>query len=153
LQVETGDLVKISYVGKFEDGEVFDTSIEEIAKENNIYVPEREYAPISIIAGIGQVIEGLDKALMGMKIGDEKKVVIPPEEAYGEVIPELIQKVPLQIFKDNNIEPKEGMHITTNHGIARVTSVGEEEVELDFNHPLAGKTLVFEIKVEDIVKK
>ncbi len=153
MQVETGDLVRISYVGKLKNGEVFDTSIEEVAKENNIYVPEREYAPISIIAGIGQVIEGLDKALLGMKIGEEKKITIPPEEAYGEVIPELIQKIPLQIFRDNNLEPKEGMHITTNHGIAKVISVNEEEVELDFNHPLAGKTLIFEVKVEDIVKK
>lgn len=153
MYVEKGDLVKLSYIGKLENGEIFDTSIEEIAKENNIYSPERDYGPISVVAGTGQIIEGIDKALLGMKIGEKKTLRIVPEEAFGERVPELVQRIPIEIFKENEIEPKEGMQVNTSYGIARITKIEENEVELDFNHPLAGKTVIFEIEIKDIIKK
>ena len=153
MYIEKGDLVKLSYIGKLENGEIFDTSIEEIAKENNIYSPERDYGPISVVAGTGQIIEGLDKALLGMKVGEKKTLRIVPEEAFGERVPELVQKIPIEIFKENEIEPKEGMQVNTSYGIARITKIEENEVELDFNHPLAGKTVIFEIEIKDIIKK
>ncbi len=153
MYIEKGDLVKLSYIGKLENGEIFDTSIEEIAKENNIYSPERDYGPISVVAGTGQIIEGLDKALLGMKMGEKKTLRIVPEEAFGERVPELVQRIPIEIFKENEIEPKEGMQVNTSYGIARITKIEENEVELDFNHPLAGKTVIFEIEIKDIIKK
>lgn len=152
MMVEEGDTVWVNYTGKYENGEVFDTSYEERAKEAGIYVPGREYKPLEIKVGAAQVIKGFDKALLGMKEGEEKEVKIPPDEAYGDRRAELVQSLPREIFVQNNITPVEGMRINTSQGIAEIVKVGAEEVTLDFNHPLAGKTICFEIKVEELKK-
>ncbi len=88
-----------------------------------------------------------------MKKGESKKVKIPPEEGYGHTRPELIQRVPLDMFRQSRIEPIEGMIIDTSEGTAKVITITENEVELDLNHPWAGKTVIFEINVEEIVKE
>ncbi|MBS3816043.1 MAG: FKBP-type peptidyl-prolyl cis-trans isomerase [Candidatus Thermoplasmatota archaeon] len=104
MAVEEGDYVEVDYTGKLTDGTVFDSSIEEIAKESDAYDEEREYAPIGFTVGEGKLIPGFEKGVIGMEENEEKEVEIPPEEAYGES--------------------------------------GE--------HPLAGKTLIFELEVKKI---
>lgn len=89
--VENGDNVSVDYVGSFVDGEVFDTSIEAVASENDILNMARDYEPLKISVGAGQVIPGFDKAMVGMKVGENKTVTIPPEDAYGVANPELIE--------------------------------------------------------------
>ncbi len=150
--VENGDTVKLSYTGKFEDGTVFDTSSEEVAKEHGIFNPEREYGPLVFIMGAGQIIRGLERAVLGMEVGEAKRVEIPPEEAYGEVNPELIVSLPMELFREANIQPQVGMILETSSGLCRVTEIKEDEVVVDFNHPMSGKTLIFEIKVEEVIK-
>ncbi len=150
--VKNGDTVKVSYTGRFTDGEVFDTSDPKIAKENGIFNPYREYSPLVFIVGAGQVIRGFEKAVLGMKVGEKKTVEIPPEEAYGEVNPELVVTLPMEMFREANIEPKVGIILETSSGMCQVKEVREEEVVVDFNNPMAGKTLVFDIKVEEIVQ-
>ncbi len=152
MRVEEGDTVKVNYTGKYENGEVFDTSDEQKAKEAGSHVPGREYAPLELKVGAAQVIKGFDNALVGMEEGEEKEIKIPPEEAYGDRVKELVQAVPLEILTQNNLEPAEGMRINTSQGLAEIIQVGAEEVKLDFNHPLAGKTICFEIKVEELKK-
>lgn len=152
MKVENGDVVKVDYTGKFENGEVFDTTKEDIAKEHRIYSGEREYEPLEVKVGIDQVIDGFDKALVGMRQGEEKEAEIFPEEAYGERKMGLIRTIPLQVFTENKITPKPGMQIGTDDGVATITKVEDENVEVDFNHPLAGKKLIFEIRVEKIRK-
>ena len=153
LKVKIGDKVRVSYIGMFEDGEIFDTSYEDVAKEAGIFYPERKYEPIEFIVGSGEVIAGLDEAVVGMELGEEKEVKIPPEKAYGHVREDLIQRIPIEIFRDSGIEPKEGSYVNTSYGIAKISKVMEDEVELDFNHPLAGKNLVFKIKIEEILRE
>lgn len=150
MQVKNGDTVKVSYTGKYEDGEVFDTSDEEKAKDSGVHVSGREYSPLEIKVGAAQVIRGFDQALVGMKEGEKKEVKIPPEEAYGETREDLVQGLPREIFTQSKIKPVEGMRVNTNQGLAKIVDVKKEEVTLDFNHPLAGKTISFEIKVEKI---
>lgn len=152
MKVENGDVVTVNYAGKFENGEVFDTTREDIAREHRIYSGEREYEPLEVKVSAGQVIDGFDKALVGMRQGEEKEVEIPPEEAYGERKMVLIRTIPLQVFTQNKITPEPGMKIGTEDGVATITKVEGESVEVDFNHPLAGKKLIFEIKVEEIQK-
>ncbi len=147
---KNGDTLKVNYTGKLENGEIFDTSIEEVAKEAGIFSPEREYQPLTIKLGFGQVIPGFEKALMGMKEGEKKEVVIPPEEGYGVEREELFAPVDMGLFREAGIVPEVGMLIETNMGIGRVHEVGENEVILNFNHPLAGKTLIFEIELVEI---
>jgi len=106
-----------------------------------------------VAVGAKQVITGLENALIGMKKDDIKEITIPPEEAFGLKDPELIKKVPRELFEQNNIEPIEGMTIRTAAGLATIESVAEDVVVVDLNHPLAGKTFTFEIEIEDIVPK
>ncbi len=149
---ENGDIVKVNYVGSFESGDVFDTSYEERAKNSGIFNPQRKYEPLTLKVGAGQVIKGFDEALVGMKKGEKKRVVIPPDMGYGEDRAELIQRLPIEMLLSNNITPEVGMHIGTKFGVARITKVEGSEVELNFNHPLAGKTIVFEITLEDFAE-
>ncbi|MGE5445742.1 MAG: FKBP-type peptidyl-prolyl cis-trans isomerase [Ignavibacteriales bacterium] len=135
--VGSGDTVKFSFVGRLEDGSIFDTSDK----------------PISIEIGTGKLIRGLDKEILGMAQGEEKEITVPPEEGYGLEDPSFVRTIPLEAFKKNNIEPQIGMMLRTPHGDCHITGVSDKDVEVDYNHPLAGKTLIFDIKVEEIVKK
>jgi FKBP-type peptidyl-prolyl cis-trans isomerase 2 len=136
-KVEAGDTVRFSFVGKFEDGSIFDTSDE----------------PISVEIGTGKLIKGLDKEIMGMSEGEEKRIRVSPEEGYGLENPNLVGVIPSEVFRKNNIEPEVGMILKTPQGNCHITAVSVDEVEVNFNHPLAGKTLIFDIKIEGIVKR
>jgi len=151
--VEKGDLVLFNYVGMYEDGEVFDTSYEELAKERDILVEGREYKPMKVKVGEREIIPGLDEALVGMKLGEKKRVEVPPEKGYGMPRPELVIDVPREEFSKAGIEPVEGMYVGTDSGPAKIIEINENTVKLDFNHPLAGKKTVFEIEIVGIEKK
>ncbi|MDI3475221.1 MAG: hypothetical protein PWQ79_1865 [Thermococcaceae archaeon] len=153
MKVEVGDFVVFNYIGRFENGEIFDTSYEDIAKEHEIYVEGREYGPIGVHVGVGEIIQGLDEAIIGMEPGEKKTVTVPPEKAYGMPTPELIVEVPLSEFTNAGLEPQEGLYVMTDSGIAKIAEINGDNVKLDFNHPLAGKTLVFEIEVVEVKKK
>jgi FKBP-type peptidyl-prolyl cis-trans isomerase 2 len=83
LKAQKGDTVSVHYIGKFPGGKIFDTSMEKEAKIAGLYNAAREYHPLMVILGTGKVIQGFDEALMGMKVNEEKEIVIPPEKAYG----------------------------------------------------------------------
>lgn len=93
--VKSGDKISVDYTGSIKDGEVFDTSIEDVAKQNNIYTQGRQYKPLQFTVGKGEVIPGFDEGVIGMKVGDTKTLDIPPEEAYGPINPEAIQVIPI----------------------------------------------------------
>lgn len=153
MKVEKGDFVVFNYIGKFENGEIFDTTYENIAKEAGIYMEDRTYGPLGANVGVGELIPGMDEALLGMEVGERKNITIPPEKGYGMPRDDLIINVPTSEFKKAGIEPIEGAYIMTDSGIAQITAIGEENVTLDFNHPLAGKTLVFEVEIVDAKKE
>ncbi len=149
--VENGDVLKVNYTGRLETGEIFDSSLEEVAKEAGIYNPSRNYEPLEVKVGFGQVIPGFEKALLGMKVGEKKEVTIPPEEAYGYERQELFSFIEMEAFKEAAIEPQLGMLLETNMGVGMVHEIKEDHVVLNFNHPLAGKTLIFDIEVVEIM--
>ncbi len=151
-KVKKGDKIKVEYIGKHEDGSVFDTSIEEKAKEFGMHNPDREYAPLEVEIGAGQLIKGFDDGLLGMAKDEEKEVTLPPSEGYGERRKDLMRKVPLGAFVNQGLEAKVGMKLQTAQGVVEVTNVLEKEemAEVDFNHPLAGKSLTFWMKVVSI---
>src|SRR5260370_21356311 len=84
LKAQKGDTVSVHYIGKFPGGKIFDTSMEKEAKSAGLYNAARDYHPLMVILGTGKVIQGFDEALMGMKVNEEKEIVIPPEKAYGK---------------------------------------------------------------------
>lgn len=144
-KIENGDTISVDYVGKLEDGTVFDTSVKEAAIEAGIYNNMRNYQPLTFTVGAGQMIKGFDDGVVGMRVGDEKTLVIPPEEAYGEYVEELSRELPVEAV---DFTPEIGMQLATENGLTGIiTKVSENNFVVDFNHELAGKTLIFEIKV------
>lgn len=139
-QVKTGDTVKIHYTGTLHDGTTFDSS------------SGRD--PLEFQVGSGQIIPGLDKAIPGMTVGDQKKVEIPCAEAYGDANPEARQAVPRdQIPAEIPLTVGAQLQMQTPTGQVVpviVADVSETEVTLDANHPLAGKDLVFDIELVEI---
>ena len=141
MAIKKGKKVKIEYEGKLEDGTVFDSS-------------EKHGQPLEFEVGSGQVIKGFDDAVSGMKKGEEKEFSIEPEEAYGKRNPDLEKEIPRKALPQDQ-EPKEGMMLMmgTPDGQrfpAKIIKVGKEKVTIDLNHPLAGKKLIFKIKVVDV---
>jgi len=150
--VEQGDVIKINYVGSSEETGVFDTSLEEQAKEAGTFNPNRNYEPLEFTVGEWMMIPWMETGVVGMKINESKTLTIAPENAYGEWTEDRVQEIPLSNFEEAGIKPTEGEMF--NFWIAqwKVLEIGEENVKLDFNNPLAGKTLTFEVTVTDIVK-
>lgn len=93
--VEIGDNVSVDYTGSLENGSVFDTSIESVARAHNLFTAEREYKPFRFTVGKKEAIPGFDEGVIGMKIGESKTLTIPPEKAYGPVNPERINVYPM----------------------------------------------------------
>ena len=136
---KTGDQVTIDYEGSLEDGVIFDNS-------------KSHDKPFQFIIGSGQVIPGFDKAVTGMKVMEEKKFILQPTEAYGEINQKLIHKV-MRSGLPPKPEPKPGMGLMMGGGPGKVsrramiTEVTEEYILIDMNHSLAGKPLTFTIKL------
>ncbi|MBE0522823.1 MAG: FKBP-type peptidyl-prolyl cis-trans isomerase [Methanosarcinales archaeon] len=94
-KVEVGDTVFVNYVGKELNGEIFDTSLEDVAIGAGIQQPDRPYQPLQFLVGAGRLIEGFDSGVLGMKVGEKKTINIPPEEGYGDIDSSKIQVIPL----------------------------------------------------------
>lgn len=139
-EVKTGDTVRIHYTGTLTDGTTFDSSA------------GRD--PLEFTVGTGQIIPGLDAALPGMKVGDEKSVTVPAEQAYGPVDPNGLQPVPREQIPDNiPLEIGTALQVQDRGGnvsMVTVAQVDEETVLLDTNHPLAGKDLTFDIELVSV---
>ena len=140
-QVKHGDTVKIHYTGKFEDGRVFDTSV------------GRE--PLEFTVGANQVIPGFEKGIVGMNQDESRTITIPPDEAYRPHHREMVLDIPRNEFPPN-IQPEVGQQLELQQPngqavIVMVVEVSESCVTLDGNHPLAGKDLIFDIQLIEII--
>lgn len=145
------EIVKVSFTGRVKDtGKVFDTTYAEVAKRAGIFNEHLPYGPTPMVLGENRLITGLEDALSKMKCGENKTVVIHPKDAFGERDSELVKLVPLKVFKANGIEPRPGMVVILENNLpGRVQSVSSGRVRVDFNHELAGKTIEYELKLEE----
>ena len=138
LRVETGQSVSVHYIGTLTDGTEFDNS-------------RGRGEPLTFELGSGQLIAGFDSAVTGMSIGESKQITLEPAQAYGEHNPELIQAIPQSAFpSDFKFEVGgvvQGQNPSGQPIFATVQAVGDETVDLDMNHPMAGKTLTFDIEL------
>lgn len=140
-KVQEGDEIRVHYTGKLEDGTVFDTS--------------KEREPLQFKVGSGMMIKGFDEAVRGMEVGESKTAKLSSEEAYGERNDQMIVTLTKDKFPEN-IKPEVGQQLSMQSQEGQpipvvVTNIENDEVTLDANHPLAGKDLVFEIEVVDVV--
>lgn len=140
IVAKEGREVKVHYKGTFDDGTVFDSSYD-------------RGETIGFTIGAGEMIPGFDAAVQGMKVGETKTVTLEPDQAYGVHNPEGVQAVPKQSFPDN-FEFEAGLVIEGNvedqavRGI--IHQVEDDFVVIDFNHPMAGKNLNFDIELVDV---
>ncbi|WP_047415001.1 peptidylprolyl isomerase [Cellulophaga sp. Hel_I_12] len=139
-KVKENDTVKVHYTGKLTNGQVFDSSL------------ERE--PLQVTLGQQSLIPGFENGLINMALNEKKTVVIPVEEAYGEIQKELFQKVPLSELPEE-IKPEVGMGLMAKNPDGterqlRIADVREDAIIIDANHPLAGQELTFELEVVGI---
>ncbi len=140
-QAAQGDKVRVNYTGRFEDGTVFDSSA------------DRE--PLEFTIGQGQVIPGFENGVDGMTVGDKKTINIPADQAYGPKYDEAIMTVGRNEFPpDMELHEGDMLQLRDPDGgvmMATVTELTDESATLDANHPLAGKDLIFDITLEEIV--
>ena len=146
--VKEGDYITVDYIGELENGDIFDTSIKDAAIEGNVYNPNRGYKPLGFTVGAGQMIAGFDSGVVGMSVGEEKTLVLPPEKAYGEYREELVVTTNLDEFTSVGIFPAVGNKLGPQQVL--VIDVTDTEVKLDYNHHLAGKTLTFKVTLVSI---
>ncbi|WP_236980014.1 FKBP-type peptidyl-prolyl cis-trans isomerase [Membranihabitans maritimus] len=137
---KSGDTVKVHYTGKLKDGSIFDSS--------------RDREPLEFKLGAGMMIPGFDKAVDGMKIGDSITTEISANDAYGEKSDEMVIDIPKDQLPEG-INPEIGQQLTMQHPSGQsipvvVTKVEEASIEIDANHPLAGKDLIFDIELVSI---
>lgn len=154
MPIEKGDFVLISYVGKVkETNDVFDTTIEDIAKKEKLYKEGEIYEPKLVAVGEGWVLKALDESLLSFETGKKASVEIPPEKAFGSRDPEKVRMTPLRRLVAKGITPQLGMRVEVDGKLATVRTIGAGRVQLDFNPPLAGKTLVYEVTIEKKIDK
>jgi len=139
-QAKNGDTVKVQYTGTLENGTVFDTSV------------GRE--PLKFTLGQHQMIPGFEQAVLGMKVGETKTVTIPADKAYGPYRDDLVQVVNREELP-TGLNPEVGQQLQGSlpgggTRVGTVTNVTNTTITVDFNHPLAGKNLTFEIKLMSI---
>ncbi len=139
MLVKKGDRVKLHFSARLKDGTLFATTE---GKE-----------PVEFRVGVGEMLPGLDEALIGMEKGEEKEITLPPEKGFGKRKEELLIKADRDVFRGREIKVGQRIYVQTQSGrtmLAQVTKIEGNKVTLDLNHPLAGKETIFKIKVMDI---
>lgn len=136
--IEVGDTVTFTYEGKIEDGSTFHL---------------HEDGPVAVQIGDKKLVKGLEEGIIGMEQGGEKEFKVSPADGYGEINLDLIQTVEAEMLKQTDITPEVGMVIQTSYGNCHVTEVSDDTVEISYNHPLAGETLTYSVKIVHIQKK
>ncbi len=129
--MQKNDFIRISYSGK----------IKETSQEF-----DKGEAPV--VVGAKFVLPGIDEALEQMQIGEKKTVEVAPEKGFGQREQKYIKLVPVSQFRKNNMEPYPGMIVSADNAHGRVLSVNSGRVRVDFNHPLAGKVLVYDVEIK-----
>ncbi|MEW6063357.1 MAG: FKBP-type peptidyl-prolyl cis-trans isomerase [Nanoarchaeota archaeon] len=156
-KVGKGDFIEIDFVGRIKNGPIFDLTREDVAKENNLYREDISYKPLVICVGERNVIPGLDDELIGKEIGKEYTVEVNHERAFGKKDLRLMKLVNINLFRKNKIDPVQGLQVNIDNLIGVVRSVAGGRVIVDFNNPLAGRDLVYEVRVnkriKDVVEK
>ena len=153
MPLKNGDFILTNYTLKIkETGETVGTTLESVAKDAKLYRGEERYEPFFIIVGEGWVPKGLDEALTGIEVGKPSTVELPPERGYGVRDPKKVRLVPLRKFTAEGIAPVPGLQVNLDGKSAQVRSVGAGRVQVDYNHPFAGKTLIYDLTVEKVIE-
>ena len=150
--VAKGALVRVDYEAWTEEGELFDTTKRDVAKAHGKHNDEIVYEPLPVLVGTGRVIPGFDEALLGADVGKEVDVTIPAEKAFGPRDPNKTDTIPLREFQKQEVTPYPGMRLQHSGKMATVVSVTPGRVRIDYNPPLAGKSLRYKFTITEEVQ-
>ncbi len=157
MALQKKDFIEIEFTGRVKDGEIFDSNIlEDIKKLHEGHSHEIEAKPIIFCLGEGMFLKGIDDFLVGKEIG-KYKVELTPDKAFGVRLSKLVQMVPIKLFQSQKLNVYSGAVFNFDGRMAKVLTVSGGRVIVDFNNPLAGKNVVYDIhvlrKVEDLNEK
>ena len=143
MGLERKDFIEIEFTGKIKDGEMFDSNIKEDLEKIN---PKEKSKPLVFCLGEEMFLKGIDDFLVGKDVG-EYKIELQPEKAFGNRDSKLVQMMPIRVFNEQKVNPVPGIMFNFDGRIAKILTVSGGRVMVDFNNPLAGKTVVYDIKV------
>jgi peptidylprolyl isomerase len=150
--VNNGDFIMVEMTGRADEtGDIIETTDEELAREEGVHDEGRTYGPRLVIVGDGYVLRGLDQRLPGVPFDEETDIEIPAAEAFGERDPANVQMIPYRILRSKGVNPVIGAELEIDGRQAIVRSVGAGRVQVDYNHPLAGRKIVYRLKVTENV--
>ncbi|MCR5027424.1 MAG: peptidylprolyl isomerase [Methanobrevibacter sp.] len=153
MAIENGNFVRVNFTGKTkETDEVFDTTYDEIAQEAGIFDENKTYKPIPIVVGGNHLLPAIEEAIIGLEAGESKTVEVDSENGFGPRDPKNVQLIPMREFKKQGMTPYPGMRINAEGGEGKILTVNGGRVKVDFNHPLAGKDLIYEVQVTEIIE-
>jgi peptidylprolyl isomerase len=146
--IKPKDFILLDYVARIKDTkEIVDVTQEEVAKKEKAYKPDGVYEPMLVAVGEGWVVKGLDEALVGLREGAEKEIELSPEKAFGTRDPQKLKILSARDLSRRGITPRIGQRVEIDGQLALIRTVGSGRITADFNHPLAGKVIVYTVKV------
>ncbi|MBI2655585.1 FKBP-type peptidyl-prolyl cis-trans isomerase [Candidatus Woesearchaeota archaeon] len=151
--IKKHDFVEIEYTARTkEDNAVFDTTQEAVAKKEGVYNKNNDYSPLIISLGENTILKALDEQLIGKETGSEYTFEISAENAFGKKDARLLQMIPLSKFRQQNIQPVPGLQLNIDGVFGIVKTVSGGRCYVDFNNPLSGRDIVYNVKVNRIVE-
>lgn len=157
MELQKKDFIEIEFTGRVKDGEVFDSNVkEDLEKLHEGHNHEIEAKPIIFCLGEGMFLKAIDDFLIGKEPG-KYHIELSPERAFGVRLAQLVQMLPSKLFKSQQLNPYPGAVFNFDGRMAKVLAVSGGRVTVDFNHPLAGKHVIYDInvlrKIEDLNEK
>ncbi|RDE16565.1 MAG: peptidylprolyl isomerase [Candidatus Thorarchaeota archaeon] len=151
--VSDGNLIYIDYVARTkDDGRIFDLTLEEVAKKEGLFKENDRYEPMLVAIGWKWLLPALEEQLVGMKVGESKTVEIPPEKGAGIRDPKKLKLIPRAKILKSGVRPAKGEQVKVGNEQGTITADLGRQLRVDFNPPLAGKTLVFDVTVKEMVR-
>ena len=148
MPFDKGSLILLDYTARIKDnGEIFETTIEEDAKKSNLYDPTRKYEPRLISVGESWVLKGLDEALADTNVGDKRSIEISPDKGFGERDTNKVRMIPQRKLGEKANEIKVGDVVELDDRTGVIRYIGSGRVQIDYNHRLASRTLVYDVNV------
>ena len=150
--VKKHDFVEIEYTGRIkEDNTIFDTTEEKVAKENNLHDKSSDYSPAVICVGENTIMKGLEEQMIGKETGNDYTFEVSSDNAFGKRNAKMIHLIPMSKFRQQSIQPIPGLQLNIDGVFGVVKTVSSGRCMVDFNHPLAGRDLVYNVKINRIV--
>ena len=147
--MEKGDIIRLQYDSYSDDGKLIETTDAEKAKAAGIYDEHNAYKPMVVIVGSGRLLKPLEEEIKKSNLGEEKEITIPPEEAFGVRDPNNVKVLSMRELERREIEPELGKTIKIGDKYGRITAISPGRVVIDFNHPLAGKSIKYKFKIAE----